>query len=54
MKLGIISIVNLVVVFFQDGDDGDFYYVEFKKNVNPKLIDDFKALFNSDVWFNER
>ena len=45
---------NFCIVFFQDGDDGQFYYVEFKKNVNPKLVDDFKALFNDDVWFNER
>ena len=44
---------NFCIVFFQDGDDGSFYYVEFKKNVNPKLVEDFKALFNDDVWFSE-
>jgi len=45
---------NFCINMFQDGDDGDYYYVEFKKNVDPKLVDDFKALFSDDVWFNER
>jgi hypothetical protein len=44
---------NLCLVFFQDGDDGDFYYIELKKNVNPKLVNDFKALFNSGVMFEQ-
>ena len=43
---------NLCLVFFQDGDDGDFYYVQFKKNVPDKLVEEFKALFNDDVWFS--
>lgn len=44
---------NFCINMFQDGDNGDYYYVEFKKNVDPKLVDDFKALFNDDVLFNE-
>ena len=44
---------NLCLTFFQDGDDGTYYYVELKKNVNPKLVEDFKALFNNDVLFSQ-
>ena len=44
---------NLCLVFFQDGDDGSFSYIELKKNTDPKLVEDFKALFNDDVWFEE-
>ena len=52
---------NLCLVFFQDhnedGDGDEWYYVEFKKNVNPNLIKDFKTLFdygNDDTIFYQK